>query len=62
MTLEISVTDANDNAPTFLGVPYVVRLEDGTVGPLLVLVANATDLDAGEAGEVEFVLTGGGGM
>ena len=61
VSLEISVTDANDNAPTFLDLPYVVRLEEGTRGPLLVLVAMATDPDEGDNGEVEFVLTGGGG-
>ena len=62
MSLEVTVTDANDNAPTFLGLPYVVRLEEGTTGPLVVLVAEATDPDEGENGEVEFVLIGGGGV
>ena len=61
-TLEVSVTDANDNAPTFLGIPYVVRLEEGTTGPLVVLVAMATDPDDAESGEVEFALIGGGGV
>ena len=56
------VTDANDNAPTFLGVPYVIRLEDGTMGPLSVLVASATDPDTEESGEVEFALIGGRGV
>ena len=61
-TLEVSVTDANDNAPTFLGIPYVIRLEEGTTGPLVVLVATATDPDDAESGEVEFALIGGGGV
>ena len=61
MTLEIMVTDSNDNAPTFLNLPYVVRLEEGTTGPLVVLVAMAIDLDEGENGEVQFLLIGGDG-
>ena len=61
-TLEVTVTNANDNAPTFLGIPYVVRLEEGTTGPLTVLVAEATDPDPDESGEVEFALVDGGGV
>lgn len=55
VTLQITVTDSNDHAPTFLGLPYIVRLEEGTTGPLLVLVAMATDLDEGSNGEIEFL-------
>ena len=62
VTLQITVTDGNDHAPTFLNLPYVVRLEEGTVGPLVVLVAMATDLDEGSNGEVEFLLIEGDGM
>ena len=61
VTLQITVTDGNDHAPTFLGLPYTVRLEEGTAGPLTVLVAMATDLDEGSNGEVEFILMGGDG-
>ena len=62
VTLEITVTDGNDNAPTFLNLPYVVMLEEGTTGPLVVLVAMATDLDEGDNGEVDFILIGGEGV
>lgn len=55
VTLQITVTDSNDHAPTFLGLPYIVGLEEGTTGPLLVLVAVATDLDEGSNGEIEFL-------
>ena len=62
VTLQITVTDGNDHAPTFLNLPYVVRLEEGTVGPLVILTAMATDLDEGSNGEVEFLLIEGDGM
>ena len=62
VTLQITVTDGNDHAPAFLGLPYIVRLEEGTSGPLVVLFARATDLDEGSNGEVEFLLIGGEGV
>ena len=60
VTLEIVVTDGNDNAPTFLNLPYIVRLDEGTTGPRVILVAMATDLDVGDNGRIEYFLIGGG--
>lgn len=61
-TIEITVTDGNDHAPTFLGLPYSTVLVDETSGPLLLLSAMATDLDEGTNGEIEFTLQDSSGI
>ena len=59
-TINITVLDGNDNAPEFIGVPYIVSIaETRTTERLLVLTINATDLDAGDSGEIQFRLAGG---
>uniref|UniRef100_A0A8C6Q4H8 Cadherin related 23 n=1 Tax=Nothobranchius furzeri TaxID=105023 RepID=A0A8C6Q4H8_NOTFU len=53
-TVNIQVGDVNDNAPTFHGQPYAVRIpEDTRVGTSIFMV-NATDPDQGTGGSVLF--------
>uniref|UniRef100_A0A8C7X9S3 Cadherin domain-containing protein n=1 Tax=Oryzias sinensis TaxID=183150 RepID=A0A8C7X9S3_9TELE len=53
-TVNIQIGDVNDNAPTFHGQPYTVRIpEDTPVGKSIFMV-NATDPDQGTGGSVLF--------
>lgn len=61
--VQITVTDANDNAPVFLNTPYSARLAEGVVeSTTALLVINATDADSGSNGEIEYSIAGGSGM
>ncbi|XP_077330284.1 protocadherin-10-like isoform X1 [Lithobates pipiens] len=54
----ISVLDANDNVPTFDQTFYRVSLQENVPRGTLVLKLNATDLDEGINGEIEYSFSG----
>lgn len=52
--------DGNDNVPQFIGVPYVFSIPESiSANRSLVITVNATDLDAGSAGQVQYQLARG---
>lgn len=58
-TLNISVTDCNDNRPQFTQASYSARIrEDSTVGDKI-LQLQANDLDTGENGQVSYSIVRG---
>lgn len=57
--IQITVTDVNDNAPTFAMVPYTTRLNATTPKNSFVLNVSATDPDLGVNGMVEYSLDNG---
>ncbi|XP_078267831.1 protocadherin gamma-A6-like isoform X3 [Rhinoraja longicauda] len=52
--ITVEVQDANDNLPVFLQTSYKVSLLENAPKGTLVIHVNATDLDAGTNGEIEF--------
>ncbi|XP_029439519.1 protocadherin-10-like [Rhinatrema bivittatum] len=54
----ISVLDANDNVPTFDQPSYRVSLRENAPTGTLVIKLNATDLDEGTNGEIEYSFSG----
>ncbi|KAG8439064.1 hypothetical protein GDO86_005317, partial [Hymenochirus boettgeri] len=54
----VSVLDANDNVPTFDQSFYRVSLPENVPKGTLVIQLNATDLDEGTNGEIEFSFSG----
>ncbi|OCT87899.1 protocadherin-10 [Xenopus laevis] len=54
----VSVLDANDNVPSFQQSLYRVSLEENVPLGTLVIQLNATDLDEGTNGEIEYSLSG----
>ena len=59
-SINITVTDSNDNAPVFANTPYSVTLPEGVVQTRqLVLNVTATDADSGSNGEVVYSIAGG---
>ncbi|XP_068083906.1 fat-like cadherin-related tumor suppressor homolog [Anabrus simplex] len=58
-TVNISVTDSNDNAPIFRQVSYNAKVrEDAEIGHLVIQIL-ATDLDSGENGKVSYFIDRG---
>ncbi len=59
-TVNITVTDANDNSPVFINTPYSVSLPEGVVGTRQqLLIVNATDADSTSNGAITYSLAGG---
>ncbi|XP_030069262.1 protocadherin-10-like [Microcaecilia unicolor] len=54
----VSVLDANDNVPTFDQPSYRVSLQENAPKGTLVIKLNATDLDEGTNGEIEYSFSG----
>ncbi|XP_068114336.1 cadherin-23 isoform X7 [Hyperolius riggenbachi] len=52
MKANIQVGDVNDNAPTFHGQPYTVRIPENTPVGTPIYIVNATDPDQGTGGSV----------
>ncbi|KAM9327300.1 cadherin-23 [Gastrophryne carolinensis] len=52
MKANIQVGDVNDNAPTFHGQPYTVRIAENTPVGTPIYIVNATDPDQGTGGSV----------
>ncbi|XP_072279273.1 cadherin-23-like [Pyxicephalus adspersus] len=52
MKANIQVGDVNDNAPTFHGQPYTVRIAENTPVETPIYIVNATDPDQGTGGSV----------
>jgi hypothetical protein len=55
----VTVTDINDNAPVFSGVPYSVEVVENRPAGTSVLTVAATDADIGENSIVSFLIVGG---
>jgi len=55
-TINITVTDENDNQPMFIGAPYLVTVPERTNGPQVVLTVVATDGDTSINGEIEYFI------
>lgn len=59
-TLNITVTDINDNGPVFVNAPYSASLPEGVMQTTRqVLVVTATDADSGTNGIVAYSIVGG---
>ena len=58
-TINITLTDENDNQPIFSGAPYLVTIPEGTRGPQVVLTVVATDEDSSTNGQIEYFTAGG---
>ena len=59
-TLNITVTDINDNVPVFMNAPYSASLPEGVLEtPRQVLMVTATDADSGTNGVVSYSIVGG---
>ena len=54
----MTILDGNDNAPVFVGAPYIVTIPEEMSGPLVVLTVEAQDLDIGSNGEVSYAPLG----
>uniref|UniRef100_A0A087X3Y7 Cadherin domain-containing protein n=1 Tax=Poecilia formosa TaxID=48698 RepID=A0A087X3Y7_POEFO len=52
------VLDSNDNHPTFSQEVYTVTIPENTKVDMSVITVNATDLDEGANGEIEYILGG----
>ncbi|XP_041741971.2 protocadherin alpha-8 isoform X7 [Coregonus clupeaformis] len=57
LQLVINVIDVNDNTPTFSKLLYKVQVIENVAPGTLILTLNATDLDEGVNGEIEFSFT-----
>ena len=57
-TVNITVTDENDNLPVFIGAPYLVRVPERTNGPQAVLAVVARDGDTSINGAIEYFIVG----
>ena len=58
VTLKIFVTDVNDNPPRFPNTAIVRQIQEGLPLNTPVLTMEATDVDSGENGKIEFSLAG----
>lgn len=58
LTVAVTVTDVNDNAPVFVGAPYAASIDENLQVVTPVLVVQATDADEGDAGRVRYSLVG----
>ena len=58
-TVTVNVIDVNDNAPAFLGTPYVAVIKENAGTGTPVIDVNATDGDSGPAGEVKYFIISG---
>ena len=59
-SINITVTDSNDNAPVFINAPYVITLPEGVVqSRQLVLNVTANDADSESNGELVYSIAGG---
>uniref|UniRef100_A0A914UTL0 Uncharacterized protein n=1 Tax=Plectus sambesii TaxID=2011161 RepID=A0A914UTL0_9BILA len=58
--IEISVLDANDNAPHFLRNDYSVSIPENITVPAKIATIEATDADAGDNGKVRYSIVSGG--
>ena len=56
-TIEITVTDVNDNTPTFLNAPNKTSVAEHSALSTIVFTAMATDLDSGINSQLVFSLT-----
>ncbi|XP_070819427.1 protocadherin alpha-7-like [Chaetodon trifascialis] len=54
MTIIVDVSDVNDNPPVFTQDSYIVHLKENSPLGTTVIQVNATDLDEGSNGEVEY--------
>lgn len=55
--VHITVTDENDNAPTFGKLQYRLELPEN-LDPVKIFIIKATDHDSGDSGRVEYRVTG----
>lgn len=58
VNLTVIVSDQNDNSPTFELASYSISLPDGIKGDHFVFGAEATDLDEGSNGHIEYTISG----
>ena len=56
-SLNISISDANDNTPVFGSFSYRGKVAENGIG-FVVAVVNASDADSGLAGEIQYSITG----
>ena len=57
-TLNVTVTDANDNQPLFLDAPYSQTIPENTTGPAVILTVMAIDEDVSSNGEIFYSISG----
>lgn len=59
--LHVTVTDVNDNCPTFVELPYAGAVEAGAAPGTRVLAVRAVDADVGDNGDVRYEMKRGHG-
>ncbi|XP_028976978.2 protocadherin alpha-8 isoform X10 [Esox lucius] len=62
LQLVVDVIDVNDNTPIFSKLLYKVQVIENVAPGTLIITLNATDLDEGVNGEIEYSFTGKGEM
>ena len=58
-SIQIRVTDENDNSPVFLADPYTATVPENSLTGTFVVNVSATDADSGMLGEVHYSIVGG---
>jgi len=59
LSIEIRVTNENDNSPMFIGAPYTAMVAENSAVGTFVVNVSATDADSGILGEVRYSIEGG---
>lgn len=57
-TLNVTVTDTNDNRPVFINAPYSQTVAENITGPAVILAVTAFDEDVSSNGEIVYSLSG----
>ena len=58
--MHITISDTNDNAPTFIGVPYTVNVTEGPgSGNVQIVTVVTKDGDTGANGQVTYAIISG---
>ena len=58
-TVRVTVTDENDNDPTFDSALYTQSIPENVPAPVQVATVSATDLDAGDNSAMKFSISAG---
>ena len=61
-TLNVTILDANDHQPVFIGAPYSETVPENIIGPYTLLTVTALDGDVSTSGEIEYYISGGTGI
>ena len=57
--INITILDANDNSPMFVGTPYTTTVQEGLTQEETVFTVSATDSDSTSNGQIVYSISGG---